>query len=337
VLIITCPCALGLAVPVAQVVICGAMMRTGLLVKNGDALERLAQADEAFFDKTGTITLGRPEPSGLDALSSEERAIVRGLAMASRHPLAVALRQALGGADVGPATLSHIEEVTGEGVRAMCNGLPVAMRRPTREELAGLDDDLAMSVTLDLSQGRAHLICFADAVRPGAAQALAELAALGLPSAMISGDRPEAVAGIATALGIAGTGGLKPADKLAHLEAEVTAGRKPLMVGDGLNDGPALAAAHVSMAPASASDVGQQAADIVFLGDSLLAVPRAIRSARATMRIVRQNFVLAVGYNILAVPLAIAGHVTPLVAALAMSSSSLIVVANSLRLRWAAR
>jgi Cu2+-exporting ATPase len=337
VLIITCPCALGLAVPVAQVVICGAMMRTGLLVKNGDALERLAQADEAFFDKTGTITLGRPEPSDLTLLSSEERSIVRGLAMASRHPLAVALRQALGGAAVGPAALSDILEVPGEGERALFDGLPVAMRRPTHKELAGLDDDLAMSVTLDLGRGRIHLVRFADAIRPGAAQALAELEAQGLSSAMLSGDRSEVVSVTAKMLGIAGTGGLKPSDKLARLEAEIAAGRKPLMVGDGLNDGPALAAAHVSMAPASASDVGQQAADIVFLGDSLLAVPRAVRCARATMRIVRQNFALAVGYNILAVPLAIAGQVTPLVAALAMSSSSLIVVANSLRLRSAAR
>ncbi|HEY1124745.1 MAG TPA: heavy metal translocating P-type ATPase [Sphingobium sp.] len=337
VLIITCPCALGLAVPVAQVVVCGAMMRSGLLVKNGDALERLAQADEAFFDKTGTITLGRPEPRGLDALGAEERAIARGLAMASRHPLAVALRHALGGADVGPATLSAVVEVPGEGVHALFDGLPVAMRRPTTDEFNGVDDDSAMSVTLDLGKGRIHVIRFADAVRPDAVQALADLNALGLSSSIMSGDRAEVVSMIAGSLGIDGQGGLHPADKLARLEAEVAAGRKPLMVGDGLNDGPALAAAHVSMAPASASDVGQQAADIVFLGDSLLGVPRAVRAARAAMRVVRGNFILAVGYNILAVPLAIAGQVTPLVAAVAMSTSSLIVVANSLRLRWAVK
>jgi len=339
VLIITCPCALGLAVPVAQVVVCGAMMRSGLLVKNGSALERLAQADMALFDKTGTLTLGRPEPSGLDALDEQERAVARGLAMASRHPLAVALRQALGGAQVGPAVLDEIAEIPGEGVHARWQGKPVAMRRPTADELAAgpAVDDLTMTVALDLGGGRVHVIRFADAVRPDAARALAELRALGLPAAIMSGDRADAVAALAASLGVPGQGGMRPADKLARLEEEAAAGRKPLMVGDGLNDGPALAAAHVSMAPASASDVGQQAADIVFLGDSLIGVPRAIRAARASMRTVKENFGLAIGYNVLAVPLAIAGYVTPLVAAVAMSTSSLIVITNSLRLRWAVR
>lgn len=337
VLIITCPCALGLAVPVAQVVVCGAMMRGGLLVKDGSALERLAQADLALFDKTGTLTLGRPRASGLEAMDAQERAIARGLAMASRHPLAIALRQALGGADVGPATLDDVSEVPGEGVRAVFAGRPVAMRRPRPEELGGIANNADMAVTLDLGTGRTHLIRFADALRPDAAEALADLGALGLPPSIMSGDRPEAVGAVAAQLGIAGTGGMHPAEKLARLEAEVAAGRKPLMVGDGLNDGPALAAAHVSMAPGSASDVGQQAADIVFLGDSVAGVPRAVRASRATMRVVKQNIALAVGYNVFAVPLAIAGHVTPLIAALAMSSSSLIVVANSLRLRWAVR
>lgn len=337
VLIITCPCALGLAVPVAQVVVCGAMMRAGLLVKDGSALERLAKADEALFDKTGTLTLGRPEASGLEALNEEERRIARGLAMASRHPLAIALRQGLGGADVGPATLTDVEEISGEGVHARHDGHAVAMRRPRAEELAGVSGDPAMTVALDLGAGRVHVIRFADALRPDAAQALSELRALGLPTSVMSGDRADAVAAVAAQLGLAGQGDMRPADKLARLEADVAAGRKPLMVGDGLNDGPALAAAHVSMAPGSASDVGQQAADIVFLGDSLLGIPRAVRASRAALRIVKENLGLAIGYNILAVPLAIAGQVTPLIAAVAMSTSSLIVVANSLRLRWAVK
>ncbi|MCW2394874.1 MULTISPECIES: heavy metal translocating P-type ATPase [unclassified Sphingobium] len=340
VLIITCPCALGLAVPVAQVVVCGAMMRAGLLVKDGSALERLAQADQALFDKTGTLTLGRPRAFGVEALDEEERSIARALAMTSRHPLAVALRQALGGEHVGPAVLADVEDIPGEGVRALWQGHPVAMGKPTPQDLsdqAGASDDPTMAVALELAHGRRHIIRFADALRPDAARALADLRGLGLPPAIMSGDREEAVQSLADQLSVPAEGGMRPADKLARLQALAEAGHKPLMVGDGLNDGPALAAAHVSMAPGSASDVGQQAADIVFLGDSLSGIPKSVRASRATMRIVRQNIGLAIGYNALAVPLAIAGYVTPLIAAVAMSSSSLIVVANSLRLRWAVK
>ncbi|MBT2189040.1 heavy metal translocating P-type ATPase [Sphingobium nicotianae] len=336
VLIITCPCALGLAVPVAQVVVCGSMMREGLLVKDGSALERLAQADEVLLDKTGTLTLGRPQPEGLDAIPEDKRPIARALAMASRHPLAIAIRQGLGGADVGPAQLSDIIEKAGEGVEARIDGTLVAMRRPRPGEV-GSDEDDRTSVALDLGCEHPFIIRFADGLRPDASAALRQLAALGLPARIMSGDRAGAVALVGDALGIAWQGEMQPAEKMALLESEIAVGHRPLMVGDGLNDGPALAAAHVSMAPASASDVGQQAADIVFLGDSLLCLPKAVRAARATMRIVRENFALAIGYNILAVPLAMTGHVTPLVAALAMSTSSLIVIANSLRLRWAVK
>ncbi|MBU0554699.1 MAG: cadmium-translocating P-type ATPase [Alphaproteobacteria bacterium] len=340
VLIITCPCALGLAVPVAQVVVCGAMMRAGLLVKDGSALERLAEADQALFDKTGTLTLGRPRAFGLEALDEEARSIARALAMTSRHPLAVALRQALGGEHVGPAALTDIQDIPGEGVRALWQGQPVSMGKPRESEVdivtAGAEDQ-TMAVALDMGRGRRAIIRFADALRPDAAQALADLRALGLPASIMSGDRAEPVRALADQLGVDGEGGMRPADKLARLQSLEQAGHKPLMVGDGLNDGPALAAAHVSMAPGSASDVGQQAADIVFLGDSLSGIPKSVRASRATMRVVRQNIGLAIGYNALAVPLAIAGYVTPLIAAIAMSASSLIVVANSLRLRWAVK
>jgi Cu2+-exporting ATPase len=342
VLIITCPCALGLAVPVAQVVVCGAMMRAGLLVKDGSALERLAEADRALFDKTGTLTLGRPRAFGVEALDEEERGIARALAMASRHPLAVALRQALGGADVGPVAVADLQDIPGEGVVATWQGQPIAMRKPRADELDALagnsaPDDPTMAVALDLGNGRSHIIRFADALRPDASEALSSLRSLGLPPAIMSGDRAEAVDELASQLGVKGQGAMRPADKLHELQAMEAAGSRVLMIGDGLNDGPALAAAHVSMAPGSASDVGQQAADIVFLGDSLSVIPKSVRASRATMRIVRQNIGLAIGYNAFAVPLAIAGYVTPLIAALAMSTSSLIVVANSLRLRWAVK
>ncbi|KPF80493.1 nitrogen fixation protein FixI, partial [alpha proteobacterium AAP81b] len=180
-------------------------------------------------------------------------------------------------------------------------------------------------------------LCFHDGLRPDARDAVAALAALGLPASILSGDRAAAVTALAGRLGLPALAGLQPRDKLAAIAALQARGHKVLMVGDGLNDGPALKAADVSMAPASASDVGKTAADLVFLGDRLMPVAQAVAAARRTMAVVRQNFALAIGYNVLAVPLAIAGQVTPLVAAVAMSGSSLIVVANALRLRNAAR
>jgi Cu2+-exporting ATPase len=182
-----------------------------------------------------------------------------------------------------------------------------------------------------------NLLPFTDVLRPDAAETLATLRAAGLGTLIASGDRPEALEEIARATGTTAIGRLRPEDKLALLDRLKAQGQKVLMVGDGLNDGPALAAGHASMAPASASDASQLTADIVFLGDRLEPVAIALRAARRTVRVVKQNFALAIGYNVLAVPLAIAGKVTPLVAAIAMSLSSLAVIANALRLKGAAR
>jgi Cu2+-exporting ATPase len=194
-----------------------------------------------------------------------------------------------------------------------------------------------MAAALSIGAAPEFLLRFADPLRPAAAATIAELAALGLPARILSGDRAGPVAAVAASLGISGQGGLSPADKLAVIKALSASGKRVLMVGDGLNDGPALAAGHVSMAPGSAADASQNAADAVFLGSSLAPVATAIRAARATQAVVRQNFALAIGYNIIAVPLAISGLVTPLVAALAMSGSSIIVVANALRLKGSTR
>jgi Cu2+-exporting ATPase len=182
-----------------------------------------------------------------------------------------------------------------------------------------------------------RVLRFRDPIRPGATSTVEALRRLGLDPAILSGDRADAVAPVARELDLPATAALTPGEKLAAIEALRASGRRVLMVGDGLNDGPALAAGHVSLAPASASDVGQTAADLVFLGDSLDPVPVAIRAARRTLAVVRQNFALAIGYNLFAVPLAIFGMVTPLVAAAAMSTSSLLVVGNALRLRRCAR
>ncbi|HWT41720.1 MAG TPA: HAD-IC family P-type ATPase, partial [Sphingopyxis sp.] len=180
-------------------------------------------------------------------------------------------------------------------------------------------------------------IRFADRLRPDAGETIHALRGEGIDAMMLSGDRADAVAPVARELGLTAQTGMRPQQKLEAIERQSALGRKVLMIGDGLNDGPALAAGHASMAPGSASDVGKNAADCIFLGDRMMPVVQTVRMARRTQAIVRQNFILAIGYNIVAVPLAFLGFVTPLVAAIAMSGSSLIVVGNALRLKRAIR
>ncbi|TNE35426.1 MAG: HAD family hydrolase, partial [Alphaproteobacteria bacterium] len=327
VLIITCPCAMGLAVPAAQVVASGALIKRGLLVKDGSALERLAEADIALFDKTGTLTLGEPRPD-LAGLDDEAKAVALGLAQSSRHPLSRGLTRAIQAQGIAPVHVDDVHEESGRGLRGRWQGEEVALERANSA-------DAALATKLRIGDRRWTLL-FSDPLRPDARDAIGELAALGVESQIISGDRTEAVADVARKLGMFGRGSVAPADKLAALENLKAQGHLPLMVGDGLNDGPALAAAHASIAPGSASDASQQAADAVFIGERLEPVVLSIKVARETMRIVRQNFTFAIGYNVLAVPLALAGMVTPMIAAIAMSLSSVVVVSNSLRLAKAA-
>ncbi|MFA7603872.1 MAG: heavy metal translocating P-type ATPase [Novosphingobium sp.] len=326
VLIITCPCAIGLAVPVAQVAACAGLMRQGIMVKDGSALERLARIDRALIDKTGSLTLGRPAPAAdvLAALSAEEAAVALALASHSRHPLSRALTVALAGEGHVAAAVEDVRETPGLGMRGRWNGMEVALRRP---DVAGQS-----ATALDIAGRPIRLIPFVDQLRPDCGEALARLTAMGVSCSILSGDNARAVSPIARATGLTAQANASPADKRDAIARLQNAGYRVLMVGDGLNDGPALAAADASIAPASASDVGRQAADIVFLGDSLLGLPRALQGSRRTMAVVRQNLGLAIGYNVLAVPLAILGYVTPLVAAIAMSTSSILVIANSLRL-----
>ncbi len=323
VLIITCPCAMGLAVPAAQVVASGALAKRGLLVKDGSALERLAEVDTAFFDKTGTLTMGEPTPQ-IDHLSSEQKSVAFALAQASRHPLSRGLATALEAEGVTPVAVGSLSEAGGEGISGDWAGTRVALEQT---DIVGS----GLSTTLRLGEGLVA-IPFVDPMRPDVAETLAALHASGIDSRIVSGDRQTPVGALANELGIVGDAEMRPDSKLALLNALKAQGRRPLMVGDGINDGPALAAAHASIAPGSASDVSQQAADAVFLGRALMPVAIAVAVARRTMRIVRQNFGFAIGYNVLAVPLALAGLATPLIAAIAMSLSSLVVVGNSLRL-----
>ena len=332
VLIITCPCALGLAVPAAQIVAAGALMRKGVLIKDGSALERLSEVDLALIDKTGTLTLGRPEAQGLDRLDIGIKSLILALAQASRHPLSEALTRGLQVYDVSPADIRSIRETPGFGVEGRWFDRKVTLGRPIGAELG---DALATQLAVD---GRAiATIRFADRLRADAADAIEALRGEGIGAMILSGDRAEAVAPVARELGIMAQTAMSPHDKLEAIARQAALGHKVLMIGDGLNDGPALAAGHASMAPGSASDVGKNAADCIFLGDRLMPVVDTIRMARRTQAVVRQNFMLAIVYNVIAVPLAFLGLVTPLVAAIAMSGSSLLVVGNALRLKVAIR
>ena len=329
VLIITCPCALALAVPVVQVIASGRLMRQGILLKTATALERLAVIDTVVFDKTGTLTEGRPVPQ-LDGVAEDDLRLAAALAGASRHPLARALTRALPNVPVA----AGVREIPGAGLAL--DGVDGEVRLGSRAFTGAPDtaEDAAGPELWLARPGAAPVrITFLDAPRADAAAVVRGLKARGLDVRLLSGDRRGAVAAVAAQLGIEDwRAGQTPADKTAVLDALAAEGRKVLMVGDGLNDAPALAAASVSMSPSTAVDVSQTAADVVFQGRRLRPILEAFEVSRRSGRLVRQNFGIALVYNLFAVPIAMAGMLTPLLAALAMSSSSLIVIANALRL-----
>ncbi|HEY4980811.1 MAG TPA: heavy metal translocating P-type ATPase [Pseudolabrys sp.] len=329
VLIITCPCALALAIPAVQVVASGALFRAGVILNSGDAIERLAEADTVIFDKTGTLTL--PEPRVVNAAVIDPDLLQKAsrLALSSRHPLAVALARE---AALRSPFDGAVEE-PGQGVRAMIDGVEA---RLGGAEFCGVTEMPApapgTSSIVFCHGGRSTMIAISQRLRTDAVEVVRSLAGLGLELHILSGDRNDAVAPIAQALGIANWGGeLKPADKIALIEDMKAQGRRILMVGDGLNDAPALAAAHVSLSPIAAADATQAQADAVFLGERLRPVVEAIAIARRARRLMSENLWLAAIYNAIAVPVAIVGAVTPLIAALAMSGSSLLVTLNALR------
>ncbi len=325
VLIITCPCALALAVPVVQIIGSGRLLRQGILIKSATALERFADVDWVVFDKTGTMTQGKPmlvEGGWTD----EDLRIAASVAASSRHPLAKALALACPG-------VKPVADVIEEPGRGLTSG---AIRLGSRRHVGVPEaEDEALGPELWLSRPDTAPVCFrfTDEPRADAARVVETLRRWGLPVELLSGDRSPVVRALAEAVGVREwQAGRTPAEKVARLEELAAQGHRVLMIGDGLNDAPALAAAHVSMSPSSAVDISQTAADIVFQGHRLAPVLEAISVARRSRGLVRQNFVLAVGYNVITVPLAITGHVTPLIAAIAMSASSLVVIVNALRL-----
>ncbi|RWP82236.1 cation-translocating P-type ATPase [Mesorhizobium sp.] len=334
VLIITCPCALGLAVPIVQVVAARRLFESGVMVKDGSAMERLAAIDTAVFDKTGTLTLGQPRLVNASSIDPAMLAIAGDMAVHSRHPLSRAIAGSAGFA--GQPKLESVSEHPGFGIEATAAGSTWRLgRRGWAGWKARTAGESGYGGTVLTKDGIiVASFVFEDALREDARAAIEQLNNARISVEMLSGDTAAACGEVAATLGIHHfVPALLPSGKVEYIETLSKDGHKVLMVGDGLNDTPALGAAHVSIAPATAADVGRKAADFVFLRESLSAVPLALDISRKAGRLIRQNIAIAIVYNTIAVPIAILGHVTPLIAAIAMSASSLLVIGNALRLQ----
>ncbi len=331
VLIITCPCALALAVPAVQVAATSRLFEKGVLVKAPDALERLAEIDVIALDKTGTLTLGEARIVNRDAIALDVLARAAALAAVSRHPLSRAVVRSAQEAGLSVIPAGDVREVPGFGL---------SRRTSEGEERLGsaawCGADVSSTAALWYRGTNGARVAFetADMPRPDARVFIARLMSAGYSVTLLSGDQPAEVERVAKAVGITEFAArMLPGDKVARLSEMKVAGLRPLMIGDGLNDAPALAAGHASVSPASAVDISQTAADVIFQGERLEPVLEAIAVARRSRRMALENFAIAIGYNIVFVPLAMLGLVTPLIAAVAMSASSIAVTANALRLK----
>jgi Cu2+-exporting ATPase len=334
VLIITCPCALALAVPAVQVAAGSRLFSKGILVKAPDGLERLAEIDTVVFDKTGTLTLGVPEIAQRAFQTVSDTRLTRAAALAatSRHPYARAVMRAAASAGLCVAPASNVREVAGFGLEV--SG-PDGVERLGSADWCGvtLAGSTRGAVWYRAPDGDITALYFEDRLRSDAADIVRCLRAGGIEVELLSGDDEAVVSSIAQEAGIhTWHGSTLPAEKIARIESLKAAGRRVLMIGDGLNDAPALAAGHASLSPSSAADIAQTAADAIFQGERLAPVLETLAVARAAHRLALQNFAIAITYNCVFVPLAVAGNVTPLLAAIAMSASSIAVTANAVRL-----
>lgn len=345
VLVVSCPCALSLAVPTALSSAVARLMRSRILVTSGCALETLHKATVFAFDKTGTLTLGRPRVRNVAAFGLPARnalAVADALEAGSEHPLAAALRGAAHEAGAPALTAREVVNTPGEGVSGIVGGRRYVLGNQRLVESAGIAvpdggaavDDGATGIFLADEERVVAYFAVADRVRPESAEVVSQLKARGLRVALVSGDNESAARRVAAELGIDEVfAGRSPAAKLEQVRCWQAAGEVVAMVGDGVNDAPVLAGADVSISAGGASAVAAASADIVVLAHDLAAVVTARDTASRTMRILRQNLAWAIGYNLLAVPLAAAGLVPPWLAALGMSASSLLVVGNAGRLR----
>ncbi len=345
VLVVTCPCALSLATPAAMLAAAGQLARRGVLVRSLSALEALAEVDTVIFDKTGTLTC---DAMGLGAITTREGttaeealAMASALARHSLHPVSRALTQADRERGLSDSWLaSEVAEKAGQGLTAVLTprGGGAGRRRDFRLGSAAFcghaqGRDAALQTCLADEQGWLASFELTEELRADAVAVIRDLRSRGLQVQMLSGDSPAATQAVAARLGIeAARGACSPDDKLALLRAAQQSGHRVAVVGDGLNDGPALAGAHVSFALGHAVPLAQARADFVVLGDSLQLVALSLALAGRTMRVVRQNLAWAAGYNAMCVPLAVLGWLPAWLAGLGMASSSLLVVLNALRL-----
>jgi Cu+-exporting ATPase len=357
VLIIACPCALGLATPISIMVATGRGAQAGVLVRNAAALERLAAVNTLVVDKTGTLTEGKPKLTGVEAAEGFDQDEVLKLAAAleagSEHPLAEAILRGAEARGLKPGKTEGFDSITGQGVKGRVDGREVLLGNQRLLQEAGIDASPLVSAAearrkqgetvVFLSAGGkfAGIVAVADPIKATAAEAIAKLHGLGLRIVMATGDNETTARAVASELGIDEVhAGFRPEDKLVLIEKLQREGRVVAMAGDGINDAPALAKADVGIAMGTGADVAMESAGLTLLKGDLRGVVRGVSLARATMRNIKQNLFFAFVYNALGVPIA-AGVLypvfgillSPMIAAAAMSLSSVSVVGNALRLR----
>ncbi len=338
VLIITCPCALALAVPIVQVVAASRLMEAGILVRDGEALERLAEVDTVVFDKTGTLTSSRPCLHKSNIEQAKYLSIAASLADHSSHPYSVAISKSKDDRSNSAISFDNAAEYPGLGIEGVRNDKLYRLGKTSWAVAGGNSQDIQPTniptVTLSCNGKLLETYKITNEVDPSARGVMQHLRKAGYQLSILSGDGVESVKSVAEYLGVTEyEGGRLPQDKTLEIENLTQAEKRVLFVGDGLNDALAMAIAHVSLAPTNAADISRNSADFVLLKNNLSAIKTIIGIATKTQSLIKQNFGIAIIYNVLALPLAVLGYVTPLIAAVAMSISSLLVVLNALRLR----
>lgn len=340
VLIITCPCALGLAAPIVQVIAARKLFDSGALISDGVALEKLADTAFIVFDKTGTLTKGSGSLAEPEKISPDLLTLAAGLAAHSHHPFSRSIVRAAHGMELEIPNIQDVDIIVGAGLEAYIGGKQYRLGKAGWASHVldkGMDDTPSTAEHLILSCELEPIASFyiVEELQVGAFECVELLRKQHIGLTIISGDQEARVADVAAELGIDDYhAGCNPEDKLRLISEISNDVGYVTMVGDGLNDTPAMAAANFSIAPSTAADISRNGAGLVYLNDNMKVIVGALDIAKFSVRLIRQNFALAIIYNLIAVPLAVFGFVTPLIAAISMSASSIVVIANSYRIKF---